>query len=149
MLRLLLPALIPSWRFFDSIGPSPRLEFAVLKTPDNPEPEWQEFDPRPARVPLAGMLLRLFWNPHWNESLYLFSCAEKLLAEPSAPNESNLLRRIANHNQLNAAASGLEQPAFLRVRVSVLKREGGSVIRQVLFVSLPRPLRELRFGKNR
>ena len=149
MLRLLLPALIPSWRFFDSIGSSPRLEFALLKTPDNSAPEWREFDPRPAQVPLAAMLLRLFWNRHWNESLYLVSCAEKLLAEPSAVNESNLLRRIANHNQLDAPASGLEQPAFLSVRVSVLKRERGSIIRQVLFVSLPRPLDELRFEKNR
>ena len=28
--KLLLPALIPSWRFFSTIAPSPRIEFALL-----------------------------------------------------------------------------------------------------------------------
>ena len=31
-LRLLLPALIPSWRFFDVIAPSPRIEYALGAT---------------------------------------------------------------------------------------------------------------------
>lgn len=26
--RLLLPAIVPSWRFFDEIAPSPRVEYA-------------------------------------------------------------------------------------------------------------------------
>ena len=31
-LKLLLPVLIPSWRFFDFIAPSPRIQFSLLKT---------------------------------------------------------------------------------------------------------------------
>ena len=135
MLRLLLPALIPSWRFFDVIGPSPRLEFAVLKTPDHPEPEWREFDPRPVRLSWAAILLRLFWNPRWNESLYLVSCAEKFFDGPSPASEKELLSRVARDIDFAPAES-----AFLRVRVSVLKREHGSIKREVLLVSAPRRL---------
>ena len=32
IIRLLLPALIPSWRFFDVVAPSPRIEFVLLET---------------------------------------------------------------------------------------------------------------------
>ena len=30
--KLLLPALIPSWSFFDVIAPSPRIEYALLRS---------------------------------------------------------------------------------------------------------------------
>ena len=33
-LRLLLPVLIPSWRFFSAIAPSPRVEFVTLAKED-------------------------------------------------------------------------------------------------------------------
>ena len=36
MFRYVLPALIPSWRFFDYIAPSPRIEFAVVAAVDDP-----------------------------------------------------------------------------------------------------------------
>jgi len=146
MLRLLLPALIPSWRFFDTIGPSPRIEFAVVERPHDPVPDWQEFRPRPARVSLATMVLRLFWNPRWNESLYLVSCAENLLEGPSAFSERELLKRVANDDQ---ATSGFGQSASLRVRVCVLKREHGSIAREILFASAPRRLDELRHRADR
>ena len=146
MLRLLLPALIPSWRFFDTIGPSPRIEFAVVEHPDAPVPEWQEFRPRPARVSLATMLLRLFWNPRWNESLYLATCAENLLEGPSAFREGELLKRVANDRH---ATSGFGQSAYLRVRVCVIKRDHGSIARELLFASAPRRLDELRHRADR
>jgi hypothetical protein len=83
MFRYLLPVLIPSWRFFDFIAPSPRIEFAVIAQLDDPATRWQEFRPRPVHLPVAAMLRRLLWNPIWNESLFIVSCAEKLLDEPS------------------------------------------------------------------
>jgi hypothetical protein len=44
-LKLLLPALIPSWRFFDTIAPSPRIEFTLLKTAQDASGAWREFRP--------------------------------------------------------------------------------------------------------
>ncbi len=75
--RLLLPALIPSWRFFDTIAPSPRIEVAALGSA-NETPEWNEFRPSADKQRRRDVLKRLFWNPHWNEKLYLVSCAERL-----------------------------------------------------------------------
>ncbi len=86
---LLLPALIPSWNFFDVIGPSPRIEYALLAAPDDGAGDWREFRPRPERLSIPAMLGRLFWNPRWNESLFLVACAERLMREPAAQSEDD------------------------------------------------------------
>lgn len=140
MLRLLLPALIPSWRFFDYIAPSPRIEFALLARPDDPVADWQEFRPHPAHVSSVSMLRSLLWNPRWNESLYMVSCAERIIDEPSAIGENELVLRIANAIQRGEVTNHFTQPAFLRIRIVVLKRQAGQITRQVMFVSAPRDL---------
>ena len=90
-LKLLLPALTPSWRFFNSVGPSPRIEYALREEADN----WREFRPRPAVLSFRQRLKRLFWNPLWNESLFLTSCAERLLENPTEHNRREIATRIA------------------------------------------------------
>jgi len=140
MLRLLLPALIPSWRFFDYIAPSPRIEFALVARPDDPVADWQEFRPHPAHVSSVSMLRSLLWHPRWNESLYMVSCAEKIIDEPSAMRENELVRRIANAIQRGEVTNSLTQPAFLRMRIVVLQRKAGQITSQVMFVSAPRRL---------
>lgn len=135
MLQLLLPALIPSWRFFDRIGPAPCIEFAVGVTPEDAGGDWQELRPRPARVSAGAMVVRLFWNRRWNESLYLVSCAERLLDDPSPERATELWTRCADivhaeHRRGTAADRG-----FLRVRVVETMRENGRVVRHVVFVS--------------
>lgn len=92
---LLLPALVPSWNFFDVIAPSPRVEYALAETRDAALDAWTEFRPRQQRVSPGVMLARLFWNPRWNESLFLVSCAERLVEEPTAHGEDEIFRRIA------------------------------------------------------
>ncbi len=47
MLRLLLPALVPSWNFFDVIVASPRVEYAMTDAPDGAIDAWIAFRPRP------------------------------------------------------------------------------------------------------
>ena len=76
MLRLaglLLPALIPSWRFFDEIAPSPRIEVA---TGDGGWVPLATASPQPGILPAIG---RLFWNPDRNEALFLVSLAERVI----------------------------------------------------------------------
>ena len=140
MLRLLLPALLPSWRFFDTIAPSPRIQFALLATPDDVPVQWQEFRPRPARLSWSVILGRLLWNPRWNESLYMVSCAESILDQSSLLRENELLTRISNAIHSGELSTPLPPPLFLVVRIIVLERAAEGIIDQVRFVSSPRRL---------
>ena len=55
-LALLLPALIPSWRFFDTITLPPRIEYSLLKTTGELSNRWQEFRPRPSHLSIPNIL---------------------------------------------------------------------------------------------
>ncbi len=163
MLQLLLPALIPSWRFFDRIGPAPRVEYALLwasggRQAGEPEPgtlarggtgsgagtdtqagtqtgsatdasgrRWREVHPRPATVSPLAMLQRLFWNPRRNEALYLVSCAEALLEDPSPARAAHLWEQVAMvvRAQSPSSAPDADTHARLQVRVVVTEREPG------------------------
>lgn len=132
-LKLLLPALIPSWNFFDVIAASPRIEYALLHAPDG-EGEWLEFRPRPARVSISVMLRRLFWNARWNETLFVVSCAERLLADPTAHSQDEIFRRIAADLADRPAA------AWLRFRIRLLSEHEGAAVTEIAFISASRGL---------
>lgn len=133
---LLLPALIPSWNFFDVIAPSPRIEIARLAAPDDAR-AWHEFRPRPRRVSPLEMLRRLVWNPRWNETLFLVSCAERLVDHPTPHSEDEIFRRIA--------ADLIREPGepWLVFRLVFVSRQGEAIEREVLFEAEPRRLAEL------
>ena len=102
LLRLFLPVMFPSWRFFAEIGASPRIEFLHGDT-------WHAATGRPGSVTLAQMLLRLFWNPDWNEKLFLVSTAERFLLEPE---DTRLLAEIRSRL---VRRHGLEAPPPIRL----------------------------------
>ena len=130
-LKLLLPALIPSWNFLDVIGDSPRIEYAVLASAEDVAGDWVEFRPRPARVPLPAMLSLLLWNAWWNETMFIVSCAERLLAEPTAHSEDEIFRRIAADlvNDLDW------QGGWLRFRIVLLSEHENAIVREIAFIS--------------
>lgn len=131
----LLPALIPSWRFFDTIGPSPRIEYALLSAATEAPQAWRAFRPRPDHVSPSVMLARLFWNARWNETLFLVSCAERLLDHPTAHSENEIFARIsADLDRQPGAAAG----NWLCFRLVFLQREGETVVGEELFRSEPR-----------
>lgn len=134
-LKLLLPALIPSWRFFDVIADSPRIEYTLLRSPGEPARDWQEFRPRPERFPLPAMLGRLVWNPRWNESLFVVSCAERLLAEPTTHSQDEIFHRIAAD-----LADQDADAAWVNFRIVLLSEDEGVITREVAFVDKPRRL---------
>jgi hypothetical protein len=136
--RLLLPALIPSWNFFDVIAPSPRVEYALRPAKDEAPADWREFRPRPAAVPVPTMLGRLLWNPRWNQTLFVVSCAERLVDDPSDHSQDEIFRRIAVD-----LANGSDAPAWLSFRLVFLGRQGEAIEREVLFQSAPRRLRDI------
>ena len=77
---LLLPALIPSWNFFDVIAPSPRIEIARLVSVDTPR-VWQEFAPldlsQVGRKVEARFDLRFTATPDVNDSDFRFGFGDR------------------------------------------------------------------------
>lgn len=137
LLSLLLPALLPSWRFFKTVEPSPRLEWALLSAPGQPAKTWQEFRPRPQRVGPMRMALRLLWNPRWNESLFLVSCAERLTDAPCDRLAAEINRRIAADLRRQPPDPGLP---YLQFRLVFHDRQEGVLVRAVTYVSEPHRL---------
>jgi len=133
MLQELLPAIIPSWRFFDRIGPAPRLECALIASQDDPQPEWREVSPRPARVQPWVALAHLFWNPYGNEALFLVSCAERLIETPTADRADDLWHRVAEIVERRTGANAA--PPFLRIRIVQAMRERDRIVDHVAWTS--------------
>ena len=94
MLRLLLPALIPSWRFFKSVEPSPRVQWAITHSRAETSTKWQDYRPRPQWIGPSQMLARLFWNPWWNECLHMLSLSERVIADPTEYALIEMVRKI-------------------------------------------------------
>lgn len=139
-LSLLLPALIPSWNFFDVIAPSPRIEYVLLSSRGAVADDWRAFRPQPERMSPSTMLLRLFWNPRWNETLFVVSCAERLVTAPTAHSEDEVFQRIA--------ADLVRQPddanaAWLCFRLVFVSREGEAIHSEVLYQPEPRRLADI------
>ncbi len=135
-LGLLLPALIPSWNFFDVIAPSPRIEYALAPSSAIPQDGWVEFRPRPQRLSTLVVLRRLLWNPRWNETLFLVSCAERLINAPTDHSQNEIFSRLA---------AGLRHApdAWLSFRLVFVSREDLAIQREVLFQSAPRRLADI------
>ena len=132
-LKLLLPALIPSWRFFDVIAPSPRIEIALLKSSQEIPEIWQEFRPRPKYVSFFTMLKRMFWNAHWNESLFLMSCAERLMRNPTQHSSDEIVKRIKL--DLLKEQINLQDNPFLQFRLMFIYRDNTQIQSHIAFTS--------------
>ena len=127
-LKLLLPALAPSWRFFASVGPSPRIEFALKASPQDAPADWREWRPRPAVLTASQMLRRLFWNPDRNENLFLTSCAERLLDTPTAHSLAEIQTRLA-------ADLAPDAPPYVQFRIVLIQRRGARLVRDVAYAA--------------
>ena len=133
LLNLLLPALVPSWRFFKSVEASPRVQWTL--DPVGMSEQWREFRPRPERLSVLQMIARLFWNPRWNESLFLVSCAERLQQEPTDHSVREIRHRI--WADLNRASNLPSVPKAFRFRLVFVQRKGSTLAEQVVYHSGP------------
>lgn len=122
-LCLALPALIPSWRFFKSVQPSPRIEW---RCPDL-SPNWQAFRPRPAHISGVTLIHRMFWNPRWNEALYMVTCAERLTAEETRHSIEEVLSRLRQDCPAMAEV--------LQFRLKFIDRVNGDLQEEITFIS--------------
>ncbi len=134
LISLLLPALIPSWRFFKTVAPSPRVEYRVYCS--GQAGDWQEVDPRPMRVTIAQGLQRLVWNPHWNEQLFMVSCSERLIEVPTPHSFEMIARRVA--------AQLPDHVCELQFRLVFVSRVQEQIVKSVEYESAWVSLREWR-----
>ena len=132
-LTLLLPVLVPSWRFFAMVGPSPRIEVAVLASETATPQDWQEFRPRSATIPFPAMLQRLVWNPGWNEQLFLMSCAERFLGDEWQAGLDHILFHI--RSDLQHAPHTREAAPYFQVRLIVVTRAADELVKEEVFRS--------------
>ncbi|MEP1330837.1 hypothetical protein [Pseudophaeobacter sp.] len=134
LISLFLPAVIPSWRFFKTVAPSPRIEYRLIC--DGKRGDWREDRPRPASLSIATMLRRMLWNPDWNEQLFLVSCSERLIDVPSQHSVDEINTRVA---RLLPSGSG-----DLQFRLVFVSREGSRIVKMVEYESTPVPLQQLQ-----
>lgn len=140
-LLLILPALIPSWRFFKAIEPSPRVQWTVLTDSQVVGGNhWREFRPRPVVVTPLQLFCRLFWNPIGNDALFVVSCAERIAEQPTAHSIGEINRRILfDLTQMDIDVAG----KLMRFRLVFLSREEKGVTEEVVFVSEAVPVPEI------
>ena len=131
-LHLLLPALIPSWRFFKAVQPSPRVEWGITSSTQMVE-NWQEYRPRPAQLNAVQMARRMFWNAAWNESLFLVSLSERLMGTGSDHSLAELTARIKR--DVVAQIPPPPKDAILQFRLIFVERDGDQVQRHITYQS--------------
>lgn len=139
-LKLLLPALMPSWRFFKTVDPSPRVQW-ILRPPHSQTPpdDWQAFRPRPQQLSFVQMMARMLWNARWNEGLFLVSCAERLTIAPTDHSRDEILRRIAR-----TLPPDLPPRTTLQFRLLFIDRDqDGTLYQEITYESAPTPLAEI------
>ena len=134
---LLLPALVPSWRFFDVISASPRIEYALLNGPNGEALHWRSFRPRAQSVGFLKMLRRLFWNPRWNETLYLVSLSERVINDASRHAQEEILARLRRD-----LAGGVLSDFYIQYRIVLVTGAGADQSRDIAYTSLIAPLRK-------
>ncbi len=140
ILKLLIPALIPSWNFFDIIAPSPRVQYALLESENETSHEWYEFRPRPAHLSFLQMLGHMLWNAKWNESMFVVSCAERLMEQPTQHSEDEIMQRIISDLVGASSKIQLNTATHLQFRLLVVERQGAALEQEVVFYSRIQPL---------
>jgi hypothetical protein len=140
-LKLLLPALIPSWRFFSEVAPSPRVEYCLWGPTQNMKHVWHEFRPRPEHLSIGRMIARMVWNPVWNEDLFLVSCSERLIENPTQHSIDEIRTRIIR--ELHKTPK-VDHAAQLQFRLVFIHREGEQIVKEIEYESDPFDVEGLR-----
>ncbi len=137
MMRLILPILFPSWRFFNSIGPSPR---NMLQFDAGP---WFEYAPKPLQLGLLERLRRLIYNPLGNRVLFVQSCAVRLFDGHDSRAEENIFLILTQAIRLGSLVPPSPQ-ASLRWCVEQLEWDcQGKITASPIYTSQPRSLDQL------
>ncbi len=136
---VMVPVVVPSWRFFDVIAPSPRLEYRWMQNRQDERQPWQEYRPRPASMSVRRMLWHLLWNPRWNEGLFMVSCMERWMESGDPVAWHEITTRLEQEVRAQRArASDMERDAegqYWQFRIILIQREGEQLLRDVVVLS--------------
>ncbi|MEO0398494.1 MAG: hypothetical protein AAF224_03620 [Pseudomonadota bacterium] len=127
-----MPVLFPSWRFFPEVGPSPRIEYALLSPSDEKPSTWMLFQERPATLSFVQSLKSFFWNPAGNKYLFLVTCCEQFLANNSQPALEHLTAHVRTGVAEKSSAAAYDR---FRFRLVLVFREGDAVEREEVYRS--------------
>lgn len=134
MLKLLLPILFPSWRFFSGIGPSPRFDIGFFRQGDVDPQDWIDMNQLPEKIGFKQGLLRLFHNPVWNDRLYINTCAEHLFEVNSEFREQEIAGRLLHLYQVYGFQLPEDADSFC-YRIRVIESEDVAPTERVMFFS--------------
>ncbi|VAW81670.1 hypothetical protein MNBD_GAMMA12-727 [hydrothermal vent metagenome] len=81
------------------------------------------------------MCARMFWNPAWNESLFLVSCAERLVETPTVHSEQEIMKRIV----ATLLPADISSP-YVQFRLLLISLHKTELIQEVVFYSRIQPL---------
>ncbi len=122
LIKLLLPILFPSWRFFSSIGPSPRIDVGFIAEAGGAPESWIPFRPIPSKIMFTQQIIRLFHNPQWNELLYMNSCAERLFEGGDVFYREEIAQRLLKSIELGEIVSPANA-RFMQFRIRAIYSE--------------------------
>ncbi|MEM6939970.1 MAG: hypothetical protein AAF943_09075 [Pseudomonadota bacterium] len=88
------------------------------------------------------MLHSVFWNPAWNEYLFIVSCAERIMEKPTPHSVDAIMRYV--EAELSRTECRLAS-AQVQFRLVFVHRAEGRLHREVVFVS---DAFELRTGQK-
>ena len=75
---------------------------------------------------------RMLFNADWNESLFLVSCAERLIEYPTKHSEDEIFKRLIAGISDKDKASGAK---FIQFRLVFVRREDDSIIEEINYQS--------------
>ncbi|WP_281992055.1 hypothetical protein [Sulfitobacter geojensis] len=80
------------------------------------------------------MLQRLFWNPAWNDALFVVSCAERIALGRTAHSIHEIETRV--RRDIHAAGKGGQAGTF-QFRLVFVHYDGGQRVEDIVFLSHP------------
>lgn len=141
IVMLLLPGLIPSWKFFKAVEPSPRVQWRLLADPQQTGDDWQDFRPRPEHISFVTILRRMLWNPRWNEALYMVSLAERLTLNPTPHSTEQIFLRL--RDEIDRTLPDASRLPYLQFRLVFVHRDGEDLVHEITHLSDPRRLQDI------
>lgn len=136
MFKLLLPILFPSWRFFRSIDPSPRIEYGYCESFNESPERWYPLSRIPDHFNFTSSILHLFFNPDWNQQLFMNTCAEHVFEAPNQRWENFIKKRILNDKKIVRKSLILEKN-IIQFRIKAIINNESQITSQIIFISNP------------
>lgn len=133
VIQLLAPVFIPSWRFFDEVGSSPRIEIGFGEIQDEPPTVWMEFRSISKDISIKDYIIRMIWNPVRNQDLFLMTCAQKVLEEQKQCYIDQIKRIISASKAVQSQCR--HEDRFLYFRLVYLFSDDEDLSKEIGYIS--------------